>query len=304
MSICPGEYGPGDVPGQEEKDRAGRWLLTATILLVFLAAACALVSFAAQYQFVYAAKHLRVIAAMEAAIPDAAALIFACLGVVLALHGKRALRARALNVVAVLTSLGMNALAASPGWKNAVVWIMPSAAYALCSDTLIGVVRSLVLARQRQLSEALYGDEAATPLAVLGRFALWWVRLGFAPASTITGFRRWVVDEAPVAPGRTWAAPAPDEWDAAALDAPGYGPLDAPARPALDAPAPGGAPAPAPGARATGNRSAVSEADAELFYDGQLREGLVPSAREIKRDLHVGQSRANELRDYLQAVAR
>ena len=36
-------------------------------------------------------------AALEAAIPDAAALVFACLGVALALHGRRAVRARLLN---------------------------------------------------------------------------------------------------------------------------------------------------------------------------------------------------------------
>ena len=40
------------------------------------------------------------IAALEAAIPDAAALVFACLGIALALHGRRALRARALNLAA------------------------------------------------------------------------------------------------------------------------------------------------------------------------------------------------------------
>jgi hypothetical protein len=40
-----------------------------------------------------ATRHLPAIAALEAAIPDAAALVFACLGIALALHGRRALRA-------------------------------------------------------------------------------------------------------------------------------------------------------------------------------------------------------------------
>ena len=44
---------------------------------------------------------LPVVAALEAAIPDAAALVFACLGIALALHGRRALRARALNLASV-----------------------------------------------------------------------------------------------------------------------------------------------------------------------------------------------------------
>jgi hypothetical protein len=48
----------------------------------------------------------------------AAALVFASLGIALALHGRRALRARALNLAAVGTSVLMNVLAAKPGWRN------------------------------------------------------------------------------------------------------------------------------------------------------------------------------------------
>src|SRR5206468_8620654 len=63
--------------------------------LCILAAAAAAVSFTAQYRMADATRHLPAIAALEAAIPDAAALVFACLGIALALHGRRALRARA-----------------------------------------------------------------------------------------------------------------------------------------------------------------------------------------------------------------
>ena len=38
-------------------------------------------SFTAQYRMVDATRHLPVVAALEAAIPDAAALVFACLGI-------------------------------------------------------------------------------------------------------------------------------------------------------------------------------------------------------------------------------
>ncbi len=86
-----------------------------------------------------AARDLPAIAALEAAIPDAAALVFACLGIALALHGRRALRARALNLAAVGTSVFMNAIAATPGWRNLAIWALPPIAYALASDTLNGV---------------------------------------------------------------------------------------------------------------------------------------------------------------------
>jgi hypothetical protein len=166
-----------------------------------LAAAAATVSFTAQYRMVDAARHLPAVAALEAAIPDAAALVFACLGIALALHGRRALRARTLNLASVAASVFMNAIAAGPGWRNLAIWAMPPIAYALASDTLIGVVRAWTLARRHHLGTTLAAD-AATPLAILGGLLLWLLRLALAPASTLSGFRAWVLTECPVAPGR------------------------------------------------------------------------------------------------------
>ena len=60
----------------------------------------------------------------EAGIPDAGALIFAALGVALALHGKRALRPRASNrSMSIAISLAMNALAAG----HRQIWQWPGA---------------------------------------------------------------------------------------------------------------------------------------------------------------------------------
>ena len=189
-------------------DRSGLWLRNAAAGLGVLAAAAATVSFTAQYRMAEAARDLPAIAALEAAIPDAAALVFACLGIALALHGRRALRARALNLAAVGTSVFMNAIAATPGWRNLAIWALPPIAYALASDTLIGVVRAWAIARHRQLATALAAD-TATPLAILGGLALWLLRLTLAPASTLAGFRAWVLEECPVAPGRRAPRPAP-----------------------------------------------------------------------------------------------
>jgi hypothetical protein len=116
-------------------DRSGLWLRNATVGLCVLAAAAAAVSFTAQFRMVDATRHL----------PDAAALVFACLGIALALHGRRALRARALNLASVGTSVFMNAIAAEPGWRNLAVWALPPIAYALASDTLIGVSLGLAV---------------------------------------------------------------------------------------------------------------------------------------------------------------
>ena len=69
-----------------------------------------------------------------------------------------------------------------------------------------GVVRAWALARHHHLGTVL-AAEAATPLAILGGLLLWLLRLALAPASTLAGFRAWVLEECPVAPGRR--APTP-----------------------------------------------------------------------------------------------
>jgi hypothetical protein len=179
---------------------AGRWLGAAAGVLALLAAGAAAVSWQAQYAMVWGVKQVSWVAAVEAGIPDAGALVFAALGVALALHGKRALRPRALNLACNGISLCQNALAAGHGWKDLAIWVMPAAVYALASDTLIGVVRAWVLARQRDDGQAL-AEDGPTPLALVGGLALWLLRLSLAPGSTLTGFRSWVVTDCPVAPG-------------------------------------------------------------------------------------------------------
>ena len=192
---------------QDPAHRAQAWLRNAMAALAILATAAAVVSWQAQYVLVWSVKHTTVIAALEAGIPDVGALIFAALGIALALHGKRALRARTLNLGCVGLSLGMNALASGSGWRDLAIWIMPAAVYALASDTLIGVIRVWVIARTQHAGQVLTDDEA-TPMAVLGGFVLWLLRLALAPPSTLAGFRRWVLEECPVAPGRKPPRPA------------------------------------------------------------------------------------------------
>jgi len=209
LVIMSGPVAPAPGPGSQPvsprwfKDRSGLWLRNAAAGLCVLAVAAAAVSFTAQYRMVDATRHLPAVAALEAAIPDAAALVFACLGIALAVHGRRALRARTLNLASVGTSVFMNAIAATPGWRNLAIWAMPPIAYALASDTLITVVRT----RHQQLTTALAAD-AATPLAILGGLILWLLRLALAPKSTLAGFRAWVLEQCPVAPGRRATRPA------------------------------------------------------------------------------------------------
>lgn len=191
------KFGPGKKPG----DRAGRWLTGAMLALGVLAAAAAVVSFDAQYRMVYAAKHVAAIAALEAGVPDVSAVVFAALGIALALHGRRAVRARLLNAGAIATSIGMNALAAGTGWRDMAIWVMPPVAYALASDTCIGVIRSVTITRQH--GGGLDGE--TTLLGVVARAALWVLRFGLDRKGTWGALRGYVIGACPV------PAPEPDE---------------------------------------------------------------------------------------------
>ena len=102
----------------------------------------------------------------------------------------------------------MNALAARPGWRDMAIWVMPSAVYALASDTIIGVIRASALAKHAQLRDLAAGE--TTPLAILGGFLLWVLRLALDRSGTWRGFRSWVVESCPVAPGRRAEVTAPN----------------------------------------------------------------------------------------------
>ena len=208
-------------------DQATTWLRCAMLALGVLAAAAAVVSFEAQYRMVFAAKNISVVAALEAGIPDAAALVFASLGIALALHGRRAIRARVLNVGRSRDVHCDEPAGRRPGLAQSGDLGMPPIAYALASDTAIGVIRAYAIARQRELREALAEDET-TPLAILAGVALWTLRLVLAPPSTLSGFRRWVVESCPVAPGRRALPAVTDVTALPAAPAPGSAVITSP----------------------------------------------------------------------------
>ena len=173
-------------------------LAAASCLLLLLAAAQGYVSFRAQYAFVDHAKRAHLPSILEALGLDTGAVIFALLALSLARRGRRGTVERVLNVACALGSLTMNLLAAdltSP--RSVTVWVLPSALYALASDRLIAVVRRWVLTTDPGAEVAPEGPV----WRAFGGLVLWMLRLLFDPPGTVTGFRRWVLAVAPVAPG-------------------------------------------------------------------------------------------------------
>ena len=278
--------------GSGGSDRPARWLTASMVALGVLAGASAVVSYAAQYRMVFVAKDIAAVAALEAGIPDVAALVFASLGIALALHGRRAIRARVLNVGAVATSVTMNVLAAGHGWRDLAIWAMPPIAYALASDTAIAVVRAWTIARQKALNEALAGEET-TPLAIIGGLLLWVLRLALAPASTVCGFRRWVLEECPVASGRGAGSIAPGR--GAAIAASTQQAITG--RPAPRKPAPG----PRPGTKTEHFLALVAERHGPLSQIPLASVSRVCSELAPEADLDLGAART-ALRRHVQAA--
>src|ERR1017187_5142952 len=183
-------------------------LAAASCLLLVLAAAQGYVSFRAQYAFVDHAKRAHVPSILEALGLDTGAVIFAMLALSLARRGRPGTTERVLNVACALGSMTMNLLAAnltSP--RSVTVWVMPSALYALASDRLIAVVRRWVLTSDPDAQLAQEGSA----WRAFGGLVLWLLRLIFDAPGTVSGFRRWVLAVAPIAPGiRTVALPPGD----------------------------------------------------------------------------------------------
>ncbi|WP_460362777.1 hypothetical protein [Actinocorallia lasiicapitis] len=199
----------GESPAEPSapKDVLGGWLLGgAALLLLVLAAAQGYVSYRAQYHFVHNIKGEPLASTLEALGLDAAAVIFALLALAQARLGRAAITERFLNVACVTGSLVMNLLSADlSDPKSIVVWVLPALLYASASDRLIAVVR------RQALSNRVGADDEGSAYAALAGTAMWFLRLVLAPFSTLGGFRRWVKETAPVAPGRRAEIKAPAE---------------------------------------------------------------------------------------------
>ena len=142
----------------------GRGLVnTATILLGILDLGLFAVSLAAQYQYIFRAKHEAWPAIIEAVALDAGMIIFSLLALGLARGGQSARVERALILVCACGSAAMNYGAADVSSARSVAaYVMPPVFLAIVTDRVIAVVRRHVLGM----------DAERSAWAALGRAAL------------------------------------------------------------------------------------------------------------------------------------
>ena len=173
--------------------RPGEGLInTATVLLGLLDGALFAVSLAAQYQYIFRAKHQSWPAIIEAVALDAGMIVFSLLALGLARAGQSARIERALIVVCALGSAAMNYAAADvTSARSVAAYVMPPVFLAIVTDRVVAVVRRHVLGMMRsgrpgQLSAAPRSRSWPSP----ERWSLYGLRLVLAPGSTVSGLRR------------------------------------------------------------------------------------------------------------------
>jgi hypothetical protein len=156
----------------------------ASVLLLALAVAMGLVSWHAQYAFIFSVKHQQTASALEALGLDTGAVVFSVLGIALARLGRRAVIERVLVCVCAAWSCVMNAAGADLGSARSVAaFVMPPVLFAITSDRLVSVIRRTALGPGAD-SEAQRSAWRAAGIA-----ALYVLRLAAAPVSTVRGAR-------------------------------------------------------------------------------------------------------------------
>jgi hypothetical protein len=186
--------------GAEREPRPGRGLInTATVLLGLLGAGLFAVSLAAQYRYIFAAKHQAAAAGVEALAWDVAMVVFSLLALGLARDGKPARTERMLILACALGSAGMNYAAADVASPRSVAaYVVPPILLAIVVDRVIAVVRRHMLGDSERSPWIVAGQAALAVTVLAARVALYMLRLILAPASTSTGLRRWVLIATPL----------------------------------------------------------------------------------------------------------
>ena len=178
----------------QELDTGARLIAAATGALAVLGAGLLAVSYAAQRQYLFGARHENWPSVIEALSLDLAMLIFAMLALGLAKKGLPARTERAAVVVCAAGSALMNYLAAdisSP--RSVAAYVMPPILLALAADRVIAVVRRWVLGQQA--TEASVWRSISRAVAIGGLYVL---RLAMAPVETPKGIRRVILAAAPL----------------------------------------------------------------------------------------------------------
>jgi hypothetical protein len=270
---------------------------TAAWLLVLIGGGALYVSFTAQQRYIFAVRHQNAASVIEALLLDLLMIVFTLLALGLARAGKPSRTERALILVCAAASAYMNVAAADVASPRSVTaYILAPLALAVVVDRVVAVIRRHVLADDEPSAWITLARATTTAARIAGLVTLYSLRFILAAPSTAKGLRRTVLNAAPLPPVPR-GVPGSDAGTAANGTRP--------AEPYLSPPPTGTV------ARYTVRpdvpevRAAyLSQLDALRAFAGDLAAGQVPSIRQIRRELRVGQDKAQEIQAYLKTMIR
>lgn len=168
-------------------------------LLTLIGAGALYVSFSAQRQYVFAARHQDAASTVEALLVDLLMIVFTLLGLGMARAGKAARTERALILACGAASAYMNISAADVASPRSVAaYALAPIALAVAVDRVIAVIRRHVLAAPEPGAWTALGAAAAAAVRLTGLVLLYALRLALAPVETARGLRRMLLDAAPL----------------------------------------------------------------------------------------------------------
>jgi hypothetical protein len=187
-------------------------------MLVLIGGGALYVSYSAQREYVFAARHQDVASVIEALLLDLLMIVFTLLALGLARAGKSSRTERALILACAAASAYMNVSAADTASPRSVVaYAVAPIALAVVVDRVVAVIRRHVLADQETSAWTALGHVLVATVRLAGLILLYSLRFALAAPETARGLRRMVLDAAPLPAAPAEALnPAPPEinWQA------------------------------------------------------------------------------------------
>jgi hypothetical protein len=168
-------------------------------LLALVGAGALYVSFSAQRQYVFFARHQDVASIIEALLLDVLLIVFTLLALGLSRAGKSSRTERTLILACAIASAYMNvsdADTASP--RSVVAYAVAPVALAVVVDRVVAVIRRHVLGVDEASAWTTLGSAVVTTARLSALVLLYSLRFALAPPSTATGLRRWVLVATPL----------------------------------------------------------------------------------------------------------
>ena len=197
--IAGGERAPGSV-----------LIGCAAWLLALIGAGALYVSYSAQRQYVFAARHQDAASIIEALLLDVLLIVFTLLALGLSRAGKSSRTERALILACAIASAYMNvsdADTASP--RSVVAYAVAPVALAVVVDRVVAVIRRHVLGVDEASTWTTLGRAVLAAARLSGVILLYSLRFTLAPSSTAKGLRRWVLVVTPL-PKAIESGPEPE----------------------------------------------------------------------------------------------